>query len=257
MSDKPSKRKKSGAEFRKAKKARQNENKQLGSFMLNYLKRDDGKHETESNEKTVQEEFSRVCRDSECKTPGTRETCTGSSILQVEQESGADLPQSEKDVGQLDVIDELDVLEQGKEVPEVRDYKDQNVEEALALQEEDDVTEPRCYLEKHPEPRQFLSNPSIIIDDVSGTFDPASLVGLKLNTEEKEKLIKMEPCQPSQQVLKLRKKLFGERSRYCSQQVFLHDDGTKRKWISYSLSTDSLFCIPCLLFTDLLSRGEL
>ena len=59
MSDKqPSKRKKSGAEFRKAKKVRQNENKQLGSFMLNYLKRDDGKHETESNEKTVQEEFS-------------------------------------------------------------------------------------------------------------------------------------------------------------------------------------------------------
>ena len=203
----------------------------------------------------MQEEFSRVCRDNECETPGTRET--GSSILQVEQESGGDLPQSEKDVGQLDVIDELDVLEQGKEVPEVREYKDQNVEEALALQEEDDVTEPRCYLEKHPEPRQFLSNPSIIIDDVSGTFDPASLVGLKLNTEEKEKLIKMEPCQPSQQVLKLRKKQIEERSRYCSQQVFLHDDGTKRKWISHSLSTDSLFCIPCLLFTDLLSRGEL
>ena len=140
--------------------------------------------------------------------------------MQVEQESGADLPQSEKDVGQLDVIDELDELEQGKEVPEVREYKDQNVEEALALQEEDDVTEPRCHLEKHPEPRQFLSNPSIIIDDVSRTFDPASLVGLKLNTEEKEKLTKMEPCQPSQQVLKLRKKRFGERSRYCSQQVF-------------------------------------
>ena len=258
MSDKqPSKREKSGAEFRKAKKVRQNENKQLGSFMLNYLKRDDGKHETESNEKTVQEEFSRVCRDSEWETPGSRET--ESSILQVEQESGAALPQSEKDVDQLDVIDELDVLEQGKEVPEVREYKDQNVEdeEALALQEENDVTGPRCYLEKHPEPRQFLSNPSIIIDDVSGTFDPASLVGLKLNTEEKEKLIKIEPCQPSQQALKLRKKQFGERSRYCSQQVFLHDDGTKRKWISYSLSTDSLFCIPCLLFTDLLSRGEL
>ena len=155
MSDKqPSKRKKSGAEFRKAKKARQNENKQLGSFMLNYLKCDDGKHETENNEKTVQEEFSRVCRDSECETPGTRET--GSSILQVEQESGADLPQSENDVGQLDVIDELDVLEQGKEVPEVREYKDQNVEEALALQEEDDITEPTCYLENIRNPGSFF-----------------------------------------------------------------------------------------------------
>ena len=48
MSDQPpSKRKKSGAEFRKAKKARQHENKQLGSFMLNYLQRDDEKRESE------------------------------------------------------------------------------------------------------------------------------------------------------------------------------------------------------------------
>ena len=156
------------------------------------------------------------------------------------------------------MIDKLDMLEQGKDVPEIQVnqefYKDQNVEEVLALQEEDVVTEPSCSQEKHPEPRQFLSNPSII-DDVSGTFDPASLVRLKLSTEEKEELTKMEPCQRSQQVLKLRKEQFGECSRYCSQQVFLHDDGTKRKWISYSLSTDSLFCIPCLLFTNLLSRG--
>ena len=176
--------------------------------MLNYLKRDDGKHETESNEKTSQEELSRDC---ECERPGTR--ATGSSIMQVEQGSGVDLPESEKDFGQLDVIDvidKLDMLEQGKDVPEIQVnqefYKDQNVEEVLALQEEDVVTEPSCSQEKHPEPRQFLSNPSIIIDDVSGTFDPASLVGLKLSTEEKEKLIKMEPWQPSLQVLKLRKK---------------------------------------------------
>ena len=64
----------------------------LGSFMLNYLKRDDGKHDTESNEKTPQEELSRDC---ECETPGTR--ATGSSIMQVEQGSGVDLPESEKD----------------------------------------------------------------------------------------------------------------------------------------------------------------
>jgi hypothetical protein len=46
MSDnKPSKRKKSGAEFRKAKKARQHENKQLGSFMLKYFQTENGKRE--------------------------------------------------------------------------------------------------------------------------------------------------------------------------------------------------------------------
>ena len=95
-----------------------------------------------------------------------------------------------------------------------------------------------------------------MVDDVSGTFDPASVVGLMLRTGENAKLIKMKPCQPNQSTLKLRKKQFGERSRYCSQKVFSHDDDTRRKWISYSLSTDSLFCIPCLLFTDALSRGE-
>ena len=65
----------------------------------------------------------------------------------------------------------------------------------------------------------------------------------------------MKPCQQNQSTLKLRKKQFSERSRYCSQRVFSHDDDTRRKWISYSLSTDSLFCIPCLLFTDALSWG--
>ena len=47
MSDnKPSsKRKKSGAEFRKARKARQHENKQLSSFMLKYFQTENGKRE--------------------------------------------------------------------------------------------------------------------------------------------------------------------------------------------------------------------
>ena len=30
----------------------------------------------------------------------------------------------------------------------------------------------------------------------------------------------------------------------------------RRKWVNYSMSMDSVFCIPCLLFTDSLSRGE-
>jgi hypothetical protein len=50
-----SKRKKSGAEFRKAKKARPHENKQLGSFMLKYFQTEDGK--PENKEKNVQEEL--------------------------------------------------------------------------------------------------------------------------------------------------------------------------------------------------------
>lgn len=73
---------------------------------------------------------------------------------------------------------------------------------------------------------------------------------LKSSTKEKATLIKVKPHQPSQSILKLRKKQFDQCSRYCSQQLFFHADKTRRKWISYLMSTDSLFCIPCLLFTD-------
>lgn len=126
MSDQPpSKRKKSGAEFRKAKKARQHENKQLGSFMLNYLQRDDGK--LESKEKTVQDELGK-CSASKCETRGTSET--GSSILQVVQGSGVDSPQSEKDLNKLDNLDVThtdDVIEQGEGIQAIQ------VAETLAM----------------------------------------------------------------------------------------------------------------------------
>ena len=96
------------------------------------------------------------------------------------------------------------------------------------LQEQEYVEEPLT-VEEPSQCREFLSNPRIVVDEVSGTFDPASVVGLKLSIEEKGKLIKMKPCQPNQSTLKLRKKQFSERSRYCSQKVFSHDDDTRRK----------------------------
>lgn len=244
MSDnRPSKRKKSGAEFRKAKRARQHEDKQLGSFMLKYFQPEDGKRKSE--EKTVQEQLGR-CGESEA--PGIAE----SSVSQFEQGSGVDSLESEKD---LDVIDKPEVAEQCDDSPKIEDNHEfgndedvesfcqieETAEENLQEQDNDNTEEPSHCHEKQPRLREFLSNPNIVLDEVSGTFDPASLVGLKFSTEEKEKLIKMEPCQPSQSILKLRTKQFGERSRYWSQQVFFHDDGTRRKWISYSLSTDSLF----------------
>ena len=52
------------------------------------------------------------------------------------------------------------------------------------------------------------------------------------------------------------KKNIGECNRYFSQAVFFHEDQTKRKWLSYSLSKDCLFCLPCLLFSDECLRGE-
>ena len=98
----------------------------------------------------------------------------------------------------------------------------------------------------------------IAFDKARRTFDPATVVGLNLCMDGKALLIAMEPCQPPESVLKLRKKKIGSMWRFCSQEVFFHKSNkTQRRWISYSLINDSLFCIPCLLFTDALSRSEL
>ena len=98
----------------------------------------------------------------------------------------------------------------------------------------------------------------IAFDEALRTFDPATVVGLNLSIDDKALLISMEPRQPPESVLKLKKKQIGSDWRFCSYEVFFHkSDETQRRWISYLLISDSLFCIPCLLFTDASSRGEL
>ena len=100
-------------------------------------------------------------------------------------------------------------------------------------------------------------NPQIRLDKSHNTYDPASLVGVKLSEAEKSFLLHLDPCQPSEKVLKQRYQKQGDRIRHCSHGVFYHDAGLRRKWPSYSLSKDKLFCIPCLMFTDTRSRGEI
>ena len=85
-------------------------------------------------------------------------------------------------------------------------------------------------------------NPNITNDEANNTFDPASLVGLHLTSDEKSILLKMDPCQPSENILKHWSKMQGNRSRHCSQDIFSHDDGVKRKWVGYSLTANSVFC---------------
>ena len=106
------------------------------------------------------------------------------------------------------------------------------------------------------EQHMLQGNPAILNIAGNETNDPALLVGMKFSIEKKEKLCKNEPCQPPESVLCERKKKIGERNRYCSQAVFFHEDQTRRKWLSYSLSKDCLFCLPCLLFSDECLRGE-
>ena len=109
------------------------------------------------------------------------------------------------------------------------------------LTQEDTVTEPRI-IEQHM--YMLQGNPAILNKAENATNDPALLVGMKFSIEEKEKLCKNEPCQPPESVLCERKKKIGERNRYCSQAVVFHEDQTRRKWLSYSLSKDCLFCLP-------------
>lgn len=157
--------------------------------MVKYLQSEDGKRN--GKEKPFQEELGR-CSQSE--TLGASE----SSIFQVEQGSWVDSPESEiKDLG---VIDKHEVIELGEVSPKIEINKEfsknQDVEETL--QEQDSVEKPSHCEKKHPKPREFLSNPNIFVDEISGAINPASLVGINLSTEEKEKLIKMELCQPNQ-----------------------------------------------------------
>ena len=238
MSDnRPSKRKKSGAEYRKAKKAKQQENNQLGSFMLKFLQHEDRTHDIsieEPESETVQRSGDEVGGSCESETPLTLDTST----LQDEQRSLFSHTEKALDVN-LDAVK----LHNGEDSPKMEVHHEfcsgedvENLYEVekttqVTLQEQESVKkaeEPSQSSEKRT--REFLLNQKIVFDEVSGTFDPASLVGLKLSTEDKVKLIKMNPCQPSQSTLKLRKKQFGERSRYCSQQIFFHDDDTRRKW---------------------------
>ena len=32
--------------------------------------------------------------------------------------------------------------------------------------------------------------------------------------------------------------------------MFFHADGERRRWVSYSTTKDTLFCVPCLFFND-------
>ena len=90
----------------------------------------------------------------------------------------------------------------------------------------------------------------IYFDSKTGVLDPVPLLGCVC---EKHDVIKLGPCQPSKHVLNHSQK---NMQRHCSKQVFVHPDGIRRQWISYSVSKDALYCLTCLLFSDATLRGK-
>ena len=96
--------------------------------------------------------------------------------------------------------------------------------------------------------------------DFETVFDVSTVLERNLTHEEKLECLNQKPCQPSGVELKQRKKLIGGIERHCSEDMFFRKDerGVKsnRSWLTYSLDKDALFCIPCLLFSDEILRGE-
>eukprot|EP00794_Sanderia_malayensis_P013730 gene13730-15162_t len=232
----PPKRKKSGAENRKAKSARQEEEKKLGDAMMNYFsgkKKEISKeiHETEevaTNEQVIAGEEDCFIELDTMKSKATANDPSSGSfnvcasdtkITVINSEGNSDMP-----------FDNADEIESGNEMNKMNDeYEtDENISEILVTEFNEEVafnSEDKVSNLNEKSHITFPISQSIAIDKEQNTFDPASIVGLNLNVEEK--------------------------------QIFYHDRNNRRKWVSYSLSNDALYCIPCLLFTGASSRGEL
>jgi hypothetical protein len=289
--NKSQKRKKLGTENKNARKARREENEKLGSFMKSYFTKSskssygddassndqdalnaagdkkkeskdvkdgienaspdkpcdvDDKNDVEDEVEVVQDpvslpEFDSGREVSEGKVRDDKMDAQESAVSGVATASEFD-PDSSAEFNDSRFRDRITDFETGHPV----------LNEALntSIQnrgEEDTIIIEQCMLRR---------NPAFVNDGGNETNDPALLVGMKFGIEDKEKLCKNEPCQPPESILSERKKKIGERNRYCSQAVFFHEDQTRRKWLSYSLSKDCLFCLPCLLFSDECLRGE-
>ena len=181
--------KKSGAGNRRIKKKQKKENEVLSSYMRNYLM-----GESIDNDR------------------GQEEVYSGTTLMDLEVDASIssvddDTEPLNFETGNVDITDEeVDEMEKNMKEKTARNISDyQNDEEEIL---------PANYS------RKFDVNPNIIVDKSNNTFDPVSLVGLKLTNEEMPFLLKMEPCQPSENILKKRCKKQGDRMRHCSQDIF-------------------------------------
>ena len=86
-----------------------------------------------------------------------------------------------------------------------------------------------------------------------GIIDPAKLVKLKLSTPEKEYIIKNGPNQPDKSVLTCTSTTRQPHFRHCSPKCFTMPMVPKDS--GYHIH-HALFCVPCILFSDAVLRGQ-
>ena len=89
---------------------------------------------------------------------------------------------------------------------------------------------------------------SLISIDADEIFFVSTIFGKSILHEEKLALLDKKPCRPLKAILSKRKKKIGKRDQCCSKSLFHHKDGSIRSWLTYSLDSDDLYGISCLLF---------
>lgn len=100
--------------------------------------------------------------------------------------------------------------------------------------------------DKQSNVKHTLSLISIDADEICDFV--SSIFGKSILHEEKLALLDKNPCWPLKAILSKRKKKIGKRDQCCSKGLFHHKDGSIRSWLTYSLDSDDLYGIPCLLF---------
>ena len=234
------KRKKSGSCNRKLKKARADEESKLGAFMTNFL--------TTQSASTVSSDSGLVMTDDvlevtpvlmqspmspreNIEVPGDDAACSSSNAIE-------------------DVLDPVaSMVSEGSTVEKAPSEVGRNEPVSVEVSTVTSATAVSEAVSTQAVAAKF----GLHFDSRTGVLDPVALVGCRVSVSEKHDIIKLGPCQPSKHVLNHSQKSM---QRHCSEQVFVHSDGVRRQWISYSVSKGALYCLPCLLFSDATLRGE-
>lgn len=269
--NKSQKRKKSGAENRKASKARRKENERLRSFMKSYIttsskssyeddassgnqeplnaaggKEVEGKdvkvgienaspgkpcnvedeNEVEDEVQVVQDPeglpaFDSGRKGSEGKVKDNEMEVQESAVQCIATASEFDSDSSVdggviKEFNDSRFRDSFNDFETGHQVPN----------EALSTSVLSRVEEGTLIIEQ----RMLSKNPALVNDGGNETIDPALLVGMKFTKEDKKKLCKKKPCQPSESILSERKRKLENvtgtaRRRYSFTMIKLGANG--------------------------------
>ena len=222
--------KKSGAQNRKDTKKRKEENKVLSGSMKNFLLG-----------KTVQKPVIQKSNKEPSKSDEYHED-TDIETLNNQRIN----------------INVIDIIMQDKQNENQIEFPKEVCDQHKSPEEVDESRMKETYVTNYGSGSECedIRKKNIVDSDDLISFDAFSLVRERLSSDEKYRLLEMEPCQPPSTYLVERKKLCKSVLRCCSQSVFFHEDNSRRKWITYSKSKDALFCIPCLLFSDSASRGE-